>query len=96
MVFPPSDPTAPPETIGTNPHNATEVNGLVGLHLKQFMTNKAVINQDQAFFGVTDLKAAPYYFTSEQEATIKSCFTDLDAALDAIDTTFISRLIGMP
>lgn len=91
----PTDPP-PPATIGTNPRNADEVNGLVGLHLKDFTRNKGVINQDQAFFSVTDLKVAPYFYTAEQEAAIKSAFADLDTQLDAIDMTFVSRLIGMP
>lgn len=85
----------PPPTIGTQPKNADEVNGLVGLHLRNFLSAKVAVNQDQAFFSVTDLKAAPYHFTDEQEATLKSAIADLDASLDAIDLTFISRIVGM-
>ena len=91
----PTDPPPPPETIGSNPRNAAEVNGLVGLHLRQFTTAKAVINQDQSFFAATDLTAAPYYFTADQQTQIKSAFSTLDADLDNVDMTFISRLIGM-
>jgi hypothetical protein len=85
----------PPTTIGTQPRNADEVNGLLGTHLRGFATNKVTINQDAAWLAVTDLKAAPYYFTDEQEATLKSAVADLDTSLDAIDMTFISRIIGI-
>jgi len=96
MAIPPDpEPPAPPETIGSNPRNATEVNGLVGLHLRQFTTVKGVINQDQNFFAAADLKGPPYYFTADQETQIKTAFSQLDADLDAIDMTFITRLIGM-
>lgn len=93
MTIPP-EPTAP-ATVGTAPRNADEVNGLVGLHLKDFLRIATVINQDAAWMAPTDLKAAPYYFTEEQETLIKSAINDLDQALDAIDRTFISRLVGM-
>lgn len=93
MAFP-QEPQ-PPETIGTQPKNAAEVNALVGTHLRGFLASKVTINQDNEFLSVTDLKAAPYYFTADQEATIKSAITDLDATLDGIDLTFISRIVGM-
>jgi hypothetical protein len=85
----------PPSTIGTQPRNADEVNALIGTHLRGFAGSKITVNQDAAWLAVTDLKAAPYYFTSEQEATIKSAVADLDTALDAVDMTFISRIIGI-
>jgi hypothetical protein len=85
----------PPETIGTQPRTATEVNNLIGTHLRAFAASKVQTNQDAAWLAVTDLKVAPYYFTDEQEATIKSAVADLDTALDAIDMTFISRIIGI-
>lgn len=85
----------PPATVGTQPRNADEVNGLVGLHLKDFLRNKTVINQDQDWLATADLKAAPYYYAADQETLIKSAFADLDTQLDAIDLTFISRLVGM-
>jgi len=91
----PSEPPPPPDTVGGQPHSAAEVNGLVGLHLKEFLRIKTVINQDEDWFLPTDLKAAPYYFTADQETLIKSAFTTLDQALDALDMTFINRLVGM-
>lgn len=95
-MIPPEPPgPQPPATIGTNPKNADEVNGLLGTHLRTFLASKATVNQDQNFLSVTDLKVAPYYFTADQEATIKSAIIDLDTALDAIDLTFISRIVGM-
>jgi predicted transcriptional regulator len=85
----------PPSTVGTSPRNADEVNGLVGLHLRDFLRVATIINQDQDWLNPTDLKVAPYFFTDEQEALIKSALSGLDEALDAIDRTFISRLVGM-
>jgi hypothetical protein len=85
----------PPSTVGTAPRNADEVNGLVGLHLKDFLRIKTVINQDAAWMAPTLLTDPPYHFTADQETLIKSALNDLDTALDAIDLTFISRLVGM-
>jgi len=93
MSLPPEPP--PPATVGTAPRNADEVNGVIGLHLKDFLRIKTVINQDQDWLSPSDLKLAPYYFTDEQEALIKSALSGLDEALDAIDMTFISRLVGL-
>lgn len=93
----PEEPTTPPppETVGTAPRSAAEVNGLVGLHLKDFLRVAVIINQDQEWLLPTDLKVAPYYFSADQETLIKSALGDLDTALDSIDRTFISRLVGM-
>jgi len=91
----PVEPPPPPTTIGTQPRNADEVNGLIGTHLRGFSASKITINQDAAWLAVTDLKGPPYYFSADQEATIKSAIADLDTALDAVDMTFISRIIGI-
>lgn len=93
MTIPETPP--PPATVGTQPRNADEVNGLVGLHLRQFCAAKVTVGQDQEFLLATDLKAAPYYFTPDQETLIKSAISSLDASLDAVDMTFISRIVGM-
>jgi hypothetical protein len=85
----------PPATVGTQPRNADEVNGLTGTHLRGFTASKAAIHQDQEFFLATDLKIAPYWFTDDQETLIKSAIAGLDQALQAVDMTFISRIIGM-
>lgn len=86
---------SPPTYIGTQPRNADEVNALVGTHLKGFIANKNAVGQDHDFFLTVDLKAAPYYFAPEQETLIKSAIADLDTALDAVNMTFISQLVGM-
>lgn len=90
-----SETPPPPATVGTAPASALEVNLLVGQHLRQFAASKIVINQDHDWLAATDLKGPPYYFDTDQETLIKSALADLDQALDAIDMTFISRLIGM-
>ena len=89
------EPPPPPATIGTAPETAFAVNQIIGQHLRAFAQSKMTVNQDHDWLGVTDLKAAPYFFSDEQEATIKSAVADLDTALDAIDMTFISRIIGL-
>jgi len=89
------EPPAPPATIGTAPETAFAVNQILGQHLRAFAQSKGVVNQDHEWLNVTDLKAAPYYFDADQEATLKSAVADLDTALDAIDMTFISRIIGL-
>jgi hypothetical protein len=91
----PLDPTAPPTTIGAQPTNAFEVNQRVGTCLKEFVRVQNIINQNQDWLLSADLKAAPYYFTAEQETDIKSAIGSLDAALDGIDMTFINRLLGL-
>ena len=88
-------PAVPPETIGTPPKNATEVNGLTGSHLREFLRLKTIINQDANFMSVTDLKAAPYWYTEAQESDLKSAIVGLDTDLDGIDLTFINRVVGM-
>jgi len=85
----------PPATLGNNPKSADEVNGLIGTHLRGFTASKITIQQDQNFMSVTDLKAAPYYFSDTQEATIKSAISALNTALQAIDMTFIYQIIGI-
>lgn len=88
-------PPAPPQTVGSQPRTADEVNNLVGTHLRDFCRSQTTINQDAQWLATTDLKASPYYFNDEQETLIKSAIADLDTALDAIDMTFISRIVGM-
>jgi len=85
----------PPSVIGTQPRNADEVNALVGTHLRGFISSKNAIGQDHDWLITVDLKEAPYYFTQAQEDSIKSGIGDLDTALDAVDMTTISRLVGM-
>jgi hypothetical protein len=81
--------------VGTQPQDASAVNQLIGQHLRAFTQSKGVINQDHAWLETVDLKEAPYYFAADQETLIKSAIADLDASLDVINMTFISRLIGL-
>jgi hypothetical protein len=90
----PIEPTSPP-TVGLAPLSAQEVNNTVGQHLRGFAAMKVTIGQDRDWLATVNLQAAPYYFSADQETLIKSAVNDLDASLDAIDMTFISRLIGM-
>lgn len=97
MTYPPL-PTPPgeaPTTIGSNPKNADEINYLVGTHLRAFLATRVTIGQDENFMTATDLKVAPYNFTADQETQIKTAISDLNTSLQAIDLTFISRIVGM-
>jgi hypothetical protein len=89
------EPPPPPATVGTAPETAFAVNQLIGQHLRAFTQSKGVINQDHSWLDTVDLKAAPYYFAADQETLLKSAIADLDTALDGIDMTFISRIIGL-
>ena len=89
----PPEPT-PPDTIGTNPRNAAEVNGIIGTHLRDFLKMKTVINQDAEWLSVADLKVAPYHFTQDQEDDLKSAVNSVDTPLDGIDLTFVNRVVG--
>jgi hypothetical protein len=91
----PPDPTAPPATIGAQPTSAFEVSSRVGAALRQFLAAQATIAQDQDWLAGADLKAAPYYYTPEQETDTKTAIASLDQALSAIDLTFVNRLVGL-
>jgi hypothetical protein len=86
---------APPPTVGTAPENATVLNQLIGQHLRSFLDIKNSINQDRDFLQATTLTDPPYYFSTDQETLIKSAVLELDNAMDAIDMTFVTRLIGL-
>lgn len=90
---PPADPT--PTTIGAQPTTATDVNARIGNCLREFVRVQQIVNQNHDWLAGSDLKIAPYYFTADQETAIKSAVGSLDAALDAIDMTFVNRLIGL-
>ena len=80
---------------GLTPGTAAEINNNVGVILRRFVDDKESVNHLQASLAPLDLKAEPYLMTPEDETLIKSAVADLDTALDGIDMTFISRLVGM-
>lgn len=95
MTLPVEPTPQPPATIGTQPKTADEVNALTGSHLRGFMASKTTVHQDADFLTATDLKVAPYFFTADQETEIKTAVLQLNTSLEAIDMTFISRIVGM-
>ena len=80
---------------GMNPSSASEVNVNVGTVLRLFVDNKESIGHMRESLAPIDLKAEPYNMTPEDETLIKSAINDLDTALDAVDMSFINRLVGM-
>jgi hypothetical protein len=80
---------------GLTPSTAAEVHNNVGVILRRFVDDKESVNHLAASLAPLDLKIAPYFMSEEDETLIKSAVNALDTALDAIDMTFISRLVGM-
>lgn len=82
--------------VGLSPINAAELNNSVGQILKSFSSNRALVHQQQSWLAAEDLKVPPYNLTPDDETLIKSAMSVLDTDLQAVDMTFISRLIGLP
>ena len=80
--------------VGLTPVNAADLNTQLGLLLRGFIDTGESVGHWQAWLSSVDLKAEPYLFTPEEEGLIKSAVGDLAIALDAIDMTFITRLVG--
>lgn len=81
-------------TVGLTPINAADLNTQLGSLLRQFITIQEGIAHWQDWLLTVDLKVDPYLFTSSEETLIKSAVGDLNASLDTIDMTFITRLVG--
>lgn len=79
---------------GLTPKNGDEVNNVVGVILRQFVDIKESVNHLQANLAPLVLTDAPYNLAPADETLIKSAVNSLDASLDAVDMTFISRLAG--
>lgn len=80
---------------GLTPMTADEVNERVGNLLRQFVDIKDSIDHMQANLAPLTLTDPPYDMTPVDDTTIKSAVNGLDTALDAVDMTFINRLIGI-
>jgi hypothetical protein len=92
MSFPPA---SPPDTVGLDPRNATEVNTQVGTHLRTLVNVIETIAHDKNWLIGADLKVEPYLFSAEQETLIKSAILGADTYLQAMDMTFINQLTGL-
>lgn len=80
---------------GLTPKGADEVNNSVGMILRSFVDIKESVNHLQANLAPLVLTDPPYGMSAADETLIKSAVNSLDASLDALDMTFISRLVGM-
>lgn len=83
-------------TVGLAPLNAAEVNQSVGTVLRQFATVRGIVHQDELWLASQDLTLPPYSMTADDQTLLKSAVSTLDTSLQAVDMTFISRLIGLP
>jgi hypothetical protein len=90
-----SPPNSPPDTVGLDPRNATEVNTQVGTHLRALVADIETIAHDKSWLAGADLTLAPYLFTTDQQTLIKSAILGADAYLQAMDMTFINQLTGL-
>lgn len=87
---------SPPALVtGVNPQNAAEINMTLGVHLRGFVDLRETIAHDQGFLAGTDLTAAPYSMSADDQTLLKSAISDLNMALQGIDMTFINRLTGL-
>jgi hypothetical protein len=82
-------------SVGLTPKTADEVNNNAGMILRRFVDDQESVNHLAANLAPLDLQAPPYSMSAEDETLIKSAVNGLDQALDAIDMTFINRLVGM-
>jgi hypothetical protein len=80
---------------GLTPSTALEINNNVGRILRSFVDDRESVLHLAASLAPLDLQAEPYLMTPEDETLIKSAVNGLNTDLQAIDMTFISRLVGM-
>jgi len=80
---------------GLTPENAGMINSNVGNILRQFVNVQESVHHTAANLAPLDLTKDPYLMSTGDAATIQSAIANLDAALQAVDMTFINRLIGM-
>jgi len=92
---PPIMPPSPNPRVGMNPTTGDEVNYSVGTLLRDFVTLKEKVNHYQAWLAGAVLTDPPYDIDPDLDATIKTAVNGLDTSLDAVDMTFINRLVGI-
>jgi hypothetical protein len=80
---------------GLTPSTAAEIDNNVGVILRRFVDDRESVMHLAASLAPLDLQADPYNMTPEDETLIKSAVNGLNNDLQAIDMTFISRLVGM-
>lgn len=80
---------------GLTPETADAVNERVGNILRQFVDIKESVGHLQANLAPLVLTDPPYSMSAGDDTLIKSAVNGLDTALDGVDMTFISRLVGM-
>lgn len=93
MSIPPA--TYGKTTPGLAPGNSYDINFAIGTHLRSFVDIKETITHDYNNLVGIDLKVEPYNMTPEDETLIKSAINGLHTALEAVDMTFINRLVGL-
>jgi hypothetical protein len=81
-------------TIGTNAQTNNDINLAVGGTCRQFLLFKAQVARLQATLAGLTLTTAPFTFSANDEAVLKSAINGLNTALVAIDVTFINECAG--
>ncbi len=92
---PPMMPPAPNPRVGMNPTTSDEINYSVGMLLREFVILKEKVGHYQAWLAGIQLADEPYNMDPNTEATLKAALNGLDTSLDAVDMTFINRLVGI-
>lgn len=82
-------------TAGLTPKTADEVNNFVGSHLRAFISMQETIKHDADSLAPLDLTGEPYLMTPIDAANIETAIAGLNTALQAVDMTFINRLVGL-
>lgn len=82
-------------TAGLTPKTADEVNTFVGSHLRNLITLQETIRHDADSLAPLDLTAEPYLMTPADAANIQTAISGANTYLQAMDMTFINRLVGL-
>ena len=80
---------------GLTPKSADEVNTFVGSHLRNLITIIETINHDADSLAPLDLTKDPYLMSPGDAANVQTAIAGANTYLQAMDMTFINRLVGL-
>lgn len=80
---------------GLMPASNNDVNVSVGSMLRNFVSLQDQVHRMHNVLVGINLTAAPFSFTAQQAADITTSVANLDTSLQAVDMTFINRLVGL-
>jgi hypothetical protein len=80
---------------GLAPQTAMEINNQTGQLMRDFVEMKEKVGHYRDSMAGLLLTEPPFDMSAEDETLIKTAINQIDTALDAIDMTFINRLVGL-